>query len=129
MKNAIENRSPFLDRNLVEKAFHIPNQYYMYDSKSKYILREAMKNILNETVRTNTKKVGFNCSLKSFMDTSNNSIRSYVIDNIDLIKDFINKKKVINFINKINVNNLEYEEEKFVFRLLSTISFINNLKI
>ena len=28
-----------------------------------------------------------------------------------------------------NVNNLEYEEEKFVFRLLSTISFINNLKI
>ena len=73
-------------------------------------------------------KKSFNCSLKSFMDTSNNSIRSYVIDNIDLIKT-LSTKKVINFGNKINVNNLEYEEEKFVFRLLSTISFINNLKI
>ena len=40
---SIENRSPFLDSNLVNFAFSIPTNFYIKNGYSKYILREAMK--------------------------------------------------------------------------------------
>jgi len=46
MKYSIENRSPFLDTNLFNFAYSIPNEHLIQDGYGKYVLREAMKGIL-----------------------------------------------------------------------------------
>lgn len=46
MANHIEQRVPFLDKELVEYAFRIPVQYKMRGSTTKYLLRQAMQNDL-----------------------------------------------------------------------------------
>ena len=51
MKYSIENRSPFLDKNLVEFAFSIPESLLVQKGYGKYILRESLKGILNDKIR------------------------------------------------------------------------------
>ncbi len=60
MAFSIENRVPFLDYRLVEFAFRLPSKYKIRDGLGKWILREAMKGILPEKVRTRKDKAGHN---------------------------------------------------------------------
>ena len=59
MYYSIENRSPFLDHNLFEFVCSVPNKLHVREGYAKYILRESMKGILNEKVRLDRSKVGF----------------------------------------------------------------------
>jgi asparagine synthase (glutamine-hydrolysing) len=54
------NRSPFLDRDLVEFMFRIPGTMKIRNGVTKHLLREAMRGVLPEVVRTRVKKVGWN---------------------------------------------------------------------
>ena len=51
MYYSIENRSPFLDRELFEFMYSIPNKYLIKNGYSKYILRQSVKGVLNKNVR------------------------------------------------------------------------------
>ena len=68
MMFSIENRSPYLDSRLFEFAYSIPNEHLIYDGYGKYILREAVTGILNESVRTDRRKKGFNASIHSLVN-------------------------------------------------------------
>jgi asparagine synthase (glutamine-hydrolysing) len=59
MAHSIESRVPFLDHNLIEFIFAIPNEQKIRGSETKYVLRQAMKEILPEDIRTRQDKVGF----------------------------------------------------------------------
>lgn len=48
--NSIETRVPFLDHHVFEFARKIPDELLIKDSQEKYILREAVKPFLTETV-------------------------------------------------------------------------------
>jgi len=50
MSHAIEGRTPFLDHHLVEKARHIPDHYKIHDGVEKYVLREAFKDRITESI-------------------------------------------------------------------------------
>jgi len=54
------NRSPFLDRALVEFMFSVPGTMKIRDGVTKYLLRQAMRGVLPESTRSRTKKVGWN---------------------------------------------------------------------
>ena len=56
MANSIEGRFPFLDHRLIEFANRIPPQYKIRGLTEKYILKQAMKGLLPESVRTRTKQ-------------------------------------------------------------------------
>jgi asparagine synthase (glutamine-hydrolysing) len=60
MAFSIENRVPLLDYRLAEFAFRLPNNYKIRDGLGKWILREAMRGILPEKVRTRKDKTGHN---------------------------------------------------------------------
>jgi len=62
---SIENRSPYLDSRLFEFAYSIPTEYLISQGYGKYILREAVKGVLNDTVRRDRTKKGFNASIQS----------------------------------------------------------------
>ncbi len=59
MAHSIEARVPFLDYRLVDFLFTLPERWKIHGVTTKYILREAMKGILPETIRTRKDKVGF----------------------------------------------------------------------
>ncbi|MCW8108412.1 asparagine synthase (glutamine-hydrolyzing) [Alteromonas ponticola] len=50
MANSMEARPPFLDHKLAEFAVTIPPQMRIKGSKEKYVLREAMKGVLPQTL-------------------------------------------------------------------------------
>ena len=59
MARSVEGRVPFLDRNLVEFSFAVPNDLKLKNGTSKYILKKAMKDVLPERL-LKRKKQGFN---------------------------------------------------------------------
>jgi asparagine synthase (glutamine-hydrolysing) len=60
MAFSTENRVPFLDYRLIEFAFSLPNEYKIKNGFGKFILREAMDDILPDKIRLRKDKVGFN---------------------------------------------------------------------
>ena len=59
MAHSIEARVPFLDHRLVEFAFRLPADYKMRGVETKSVLREAMRGMLPEPIRTRRDKIGF----------------------------------------------------------------------
>lgn len=55
----IELRSPFMDRNLIEFALSLPEEWRWKGSQTKYILRESMRGFLPESVRLRRTKGDF----------------------------------------------------------------------
>ena len=59
MAHSIEARVPFLDHRLVEFAFSLPGDHKVNGLETKHVLREALRGVLPEPVRTRTDKIGF----------------------------------------------------------------------
>ena len=58
MAASIESRVPFLDHKLVEFAAQVPPQYKIRRYQGKYLLKQAMKQIVPEAI-IKRKKMGF----------------------------------------------------------------------
>ena len=71
MSQSIESRSPFLDHRLAEYCFSLPNRFKIRNGLGKWILREAMKGILPENVRTRKDKSGFIAPVDQWFRTVN----------------------------------------------------------
>ena len=69
MANSIEVRLPFLDHHLVELAFSLPMTHIYNHGKTKYILRESMRNVLPDSVYNRTDKIGFAPPQNKWMET------------------------------------------------------------
>ncbi len=59
MAHSVEVRLPFCDHRLAEFVFGLPSSYLMGEAQTKRLLREAMRGILPEVVRTRWNKQGF----------------------------------------------------------------------
>ena len=68
MAHGIEVRVPFMDWRLVTYCFSLPDESKVGGGFSKRILREAMRGILPEKIRTRTAKVGFQAPLEEWMN-------------------------------------------------------------
>ena len=122
MMNSIENRSPFLDVNLVEFAYTIPSHHLINGGYSKQILRDSVKNILNDKVRLDRRKKGFNASINSIINLDDKSSYDY----------FLSDSPIFDIIRKDKIEKLLYEKShensysKFLFNFLNTKIFIEN---
>lgn len=70
MAHSIESRVPFLDYRLVEFAFATPAEEKIYYGVTKRILRDALKGILPEEIRTRTDKIGFSTPEDTWLRTT-----------------------------------------------------------
>ena len=59
MAHSVESRVPFLDHRLVECVLGMPDCYKIMNGTTKVIMREAMRGILPELVRSRIDKIGF----------------------------------------------------------------------
>lgn len=121
MCNSIENRSPFLDKNLFEFANSIPTNFLINNGYQKVVLRDSFKNILNEQVRLDRHKKGFNASINTIVNFKDPKINSYLFDKSSEINDFVDMKEVKKEIYSNNTNQFS----KFIFSVLNTKIFID----
>ena len=76
---SIENRSPFLDRELYEFASSIPPKHLVQRGMAKAVLRDAMRGIAPERVIENRRKVGFNAPILSLLDRNDPDVREWLL--------------------------------------------------
>jgi asparagine synthase (glutamine-hydrolysing) len=121
MYHSIENRSPFLDKNLFEFANSIPTNFLINNGYQKVVLRDSFKNTLNEQVRLDRHKKGFNASINTIINFKDPKINSYLFDKSSEINDFVDMKEVKKEIYSNNTNQFS----KFIFSVLNTKIFMD----
>lgn len=120
MSYSIENRSPFLDRNLFEVCYSIPTRYLIQNGYNKFVLRQAMKDIVPEEVLHPRKKVGFNASLLSFLNTKAPEIQRELLSDSPIFE--LVKKDAIE--QMLHQDYLLNSESKFLFNFINSRFFL-----
>lgn len=120
MMYSIENRSPFLDRSLFNWAYSIPSEHLIHDGYNKYILRSAMKGILNEQVRLSREKKGFNASINSIFDFSNPAHLDYFLSDSPVF-DLFDRKGMQEVLQRGEFPN---SYKKFLFNFINVKLFM-----
>jgi asparagine synthase (glutamine-hydrolysing) len=117
---SIENRSPFLDRNLFEFALTIPDRHLIQDGRAKAVLRDAVRGIAAEPIIDNRQKIGFNAPIHSFLDVKDKEVREYLLDDGPIF-NYIRRDKIETLIDKASLPN---SESKFLFYFVCAKMFL-----
>jgi asparagine synthase (glutamine-hydrolysing) len=94
MAHSIEARVPFLDYHLIDFLFTLPDHWRINGIWTKYILRQAMKGILPELIRTRMDKIGFKASPSITFDYIKDNFASLVESRTDFEKQWLNQAGV-----------------------------------
>jgi asparagine synthase (glutamine-hydrolysing) len=86
MANSVEGREPFLDHDVVEFAFALPGRMKYRKGEGKYVLREAVRDILPEQV-LNRPKQGFGTPMDSWLRGPFGERARESVRNSGLVKD------------------------------------------
>jgi asparagine synthase (glutamine-hydrolysing) len=121
---SVENRSPFLDRELFEFCNAIPTRHLIRDGKAKAVLREAVRGIAPDAIVDNRRKVGFNAPILDFLDMSDERVRSYLLDR-SAIFDYVSRPRIEALIARKDLPN---SESKFLFYFLNCKMFLEEFE-
>ena len=124
MMYSLENRSPFLDKKLVEFMFSVETKLLIKNGLQKFLLREVSKKLLPPTVSNSKKKVGFNASIHSLIDIKKNI--DWLLAESPIF-DIIDRKKFEQILKSDFTRN---DYSKFLFNFISSKIFIDqNTKV
>ena len=121
MYYSIENRSPYLDRDLVKFAFTIPPHLLISDGYQKKVLRDSAKGVLLDKVRLSKQKKGFNASINSVVDLKNKDVLNFIFNEKSPIIEFVDIKKIKN---EIQLDKIPNHISKLIFSIISTKLFL-----
>lgn len=122
---SIENRSPFLDRELAEFCNKIPSKYLIRDGIAKIILRDAMRGIVPDKIVDNRRKVGFNAPIFDLLDVHDPQVRDTVFSPSP-IYNIIRKETIEELFTREKLSN---SESKFLFNFLNAKIFLEEFDI
>lgn len=120
MYYSVENRSPFLDRELFEFCNRIPTAYLIRNGYTKAVLRDALRGIVPEPILVNRRKVGFNAPIFSLLNPTDPEVRSCVLDQSPIF-EHVHRQKIENLLSKAQLPN---SESKFLFYFLCSKMFL-----
>ncbi len=120
MMYSIENRSPYLDSRLFSFAYSIPAEHLIRNGYGKYVLREAMKGILNDQVRLDRRKKGFNAAINSIIDFESTENRQILL-NESPVFDLVDRTKIET---AMSMNPKPNSYSKFLFNFINTKIFM-----
>jgi len=103
MQNSIEIRMPFMDYRLVNFMFSIPEESKLGNGFTKRIIRDAMKGIVPEKIRTRTLKIGIGSPIAEWIS---GPMKEFTLDHFNS-----NKLKELGFLNSQNI--LKSAEENY----------------
>ncbi len=117
---SIENRSPFLDRDLFEFCNSVPTPMLISDGYAKALLRKAVSGLAPSVALRNRRKVGFNAPIFDFLDRHDAKIRDELLRD-SAIYQFVRRERIQSLLER---NDLPNSESKFLFYFLSTKLFL-----
>lgn len=120
MTVSIENRSPFLDRALVEYLYSMPVRHLMGGGYAKRILREAGAGIVPDAVRLDTRKRGFNASINSLVDRNDPATRDILLADSPIF-EIVKRSAIEDFLSDDMGSN---SFSKFLFSFISSKLFL-----
>lgn len=121
---SIENRSPFLDKRLFEFAYSIPAKHLIQKGFGKYVLRMALEGILNDQVRLDKRKKGFNASINSLVDFKDKATRAELLDPDSPVFEIISREKISRLMNEDHLPN---HYSKFLFNFINIKYFLEQV--
>jgi asparagine synthase (glutamine-hydrolysing) len=120
---SIENRSPFLDRDLYELAATIPTRHLVHDGAAKSVLREAMRGIVPDVVLDSRRKVGFNAPIEALLDRDDPAVRTEILADGPLY-ELVRRERVVELLDRPELPN---SASKTLFNLLNVKLFLEEL--
>lgn len=120
MYHSVENRSPYLDRELFEFSSRIPTRHLVKDGLAKSVLRDAMRGIVPDPILDNPRKVGFNAPVDDLIDRADPGTRAWLLEDSPIF-DLVDRGRIGSFLQK---PRLDDAENKFLFYFLSARLFL-----
>ncbi len=120
MYHSIENRSPYLDRDLFEFCYRIPSHHLVQNGYAKSLLRDAMKDLVPAYILENHRKIGFNLSVHTFLDREDPEFESVLLNDSPIF-EYVRRDKIKELMGKSSLPN---SESKFLFSFLSSKLFM-----
>ena len=117
---SIENRSPFLDRNLFDFAYSIPTRHLIRGGYGKAVLREAVRGIVPDEVVDTHRKVGFNAPLLDLLDTSDPEVVGEILADSPIF-ELVERSYIEGLLKQRALPN---SESKFLFNFLCAKFFL-----
>ncbi len=129
MMNGVEIRMPFLDHRIVEFAFSIPYSSKIRNGYGKAIVRDALSDLMPQSIVYRKDKIGFNAPVNAWM---NQELKTWINDLLHSA-DFnnstlVNKKQVFEEVSTaLNKKNMSFIEASKVFEKLIPVIWEKSL--
>lgn len=129
MMNGVEIRMPFLDHRIVEFAFSIPYSSKIRNGYGKAIVRDALSDLMPQSIVYRKDKIGFNAPVNAWM---NQELKTWINDLLHSA-DFnnstlVNKKQVFEEVSTaLNKKNMSFMEASKVFEKLIPVIWEKSL--
>jgi asparagine synthase (glutamine-hydrolysing) len=115
---SIECRHPFLDNKIVEFAFSLPSDQKIRKGVTKYVIRNAVKGIVPETIRKKRKKSGTPIPQQRWMkDLYENIMETFHASKFQS-KEYFNQPAVLNLFSRYCLGKLNRIERECYANLL-----------
>ena len=110
MAHSIESRVPFMDVKLAECAFAMPIDYKLRDGITKYVVREGLKDVLPDKIRTRYSKLGFVTPEDQWINDNPEVFRKEIEDAAEALSPLLNRDTVVKWYNGIegNVKRMDF---------------------
>ncbi|MBI2641636.1 asparagine synthase (glutamine-hydrolyzing), partial [Candidatus Roizmanbacteria bacterium] len=95
MRFSIEGRVPFLDFTLLQYLFSLPDEAIIKNGWNKYILREAIKDLLPVTILERRDKIGFTTPEYEWFMRMKNKIYSIFLSESFAKRKYFNQQEVL----------------------------------
>ncbi|MEQ8601985.1 MAG: asparagine synthase (glutamine-hydrolyzing) [Marivibrio sp.] len=121
MRWSVENRAAYLDRDLAEFLFTVPDRHLVQKGLPKYLLREAGRGLVDDAILDNPRKQGINAPVTSFVDFRDPAVRARLLDGGPLF-DIVDKAAFEGLLDHDVALN---SESKFLFSLTAAKLFLD----
>ena len=81
MLNSVEIRMPFMDYRLIEMCYNLHNNFKIRDGKTKWILRNELKDILPQSTLDRTYKIGVQAPVDHWLNGQHKNKFNEIINN------------------------------------------------
>ncbi len=117
---SIENRSPFLDRQLFDYSMQIPTKYLVQNGYAKAVLRDSMRGIVPDRILDCRRKVGFNAPILSLLRHHDSEVKKQILDDSP-IYDWVRIDRIQSLLERDTLKN---SESKFLFNFICSKIFL-----
>ena len=119
---SVENRSPYLDRNLAEFLFTVPSRHLVKHGFAKYLLRAAGTGYVSENVLWDKRKRGFNAPIDSLVDRKDPQTKDRLLCQSPIF-NIVKKEKIEKFLQQDMKDN---SLSKNLFSFISVKLFLEH---